>query len=77
MFSSTSVSANPLPLFLFLLLLLPTPSHTESCVVDCSHFPSDPHCGTNGQTYRNRCELYNAVCLSGGAFREQGITLFS
>ena len=44
-------------------------------MTDCTpykNFVYDPYCGTNGVTYENKCELYNAICKSGKAFGEQG-----
>lgn len=41
-------------------------------MTDCSYYKDDPACGTNGETYRNICELYNAICISGGKFKMKG-----
>ena len=43
----------------------------ETCITDCAPYKDkyDPHCGTNGKTYPNRCELYNDMCRTKASFR--------
>jgi hypothetical protein len=47
---------------------------SASCITDCTPYSGkkDPYCGTNGETYPNKCELYNAICSSGGKFDKAG-----
>ena len=42
------------------------------CITECNGFKSDTVCGTNGVTYENICELFNAACRSKERFTFQG-----
>jgi hypothetical protein len=44
----------------------------ETCITNCAPYGEDPYCATNGITYKNKCEMYNAICRSGGKFDAKG-----